>query len=103
MVFRGDHSSSGVTGARGACGRGRGRGRARRQGGIRQPTVTPIPWQEVDFNSDDATPILPFTELVGPRRSLPESSTPFDFYSELVDRSVVVILVTETNKINRNT
>ena len=96
---RGDHSGSGVTGASsGACGRDRGRGRDRRQGGIRQPTDTPIPWQEVDSNSDEATPILPFTEPVGPRCSLTECSTPFDFYSQLVDRSVVEILVTETNK-----
>ena len=70
----------------------------RRQTGIRQPTVAPIPWEKVHSNSDEATAIHSFTEPVGPTHPLPESSTPFDFYSQIVDRSVVEILVTETNK-----
>ena len=75
-----------------------GRGRARGQRPTRQPSVAEVPWEEVDPNSDEVTPILPFTEPVGPVRSLPDHSTPFEFYSLIVDRSVVEILVTEINK-----
>ena len=63
-----------------------------------EPGDTQVPWEEVDLNSDEVTPIFPFTEPVGPVRRLPDHSTPFEFYSLIVDRSVVEILVTETNK-----
>ena len=63
-----------------------------------EPGDTQVPWEEVDPNSDEVTPIFPFTEPVGPVRRLPDQSTPFEFYSLIVDRSVVEILVTETNK-----
>ena len=91
-------SSRSRTGAsRGADHRG-GRGRAREQRATRQPSVTQVPWEEVDPNSDEVTPIFPFTEPVGPVHRLPDQSTPFEFYSLIVDRSVVEILVTQTSK-----
>ena len=82
--------------SRGAGHRG-GRGRARATGRMRQPVVQ-ILWQEVDHNLDVATPLIPFTEPVGPSVTLPEGSTPFDYFTQIVDRTVVQILVKETNK-----
>ena len=60
-------------------------------------SVSQIPWQAVDSNTDAALP-PPFTEPVGPTAVLPESSAPFDYFSQIVDRSIVEILVQETNK-----
>ena len=93
------HSVRGGTGASRGTGRYRGRGRGRgRASGQRGMRITQIPWQEIDPNTDEVTPIFPFAEPVGPSHTLPEGSTPFEFYSQIVDRSVVEILVTETNK-----
>ena len=84
-------------GARPRRGRGRGRGRARGYG-RRIQGVSQIPWQAVDSDTDAAPPPLPFTKPVGPSVVLPESSTPFDYFSQIVDRSIVEILTQETNK-----
>ena len=86
-------------GARPRRGRGRGRGRGRARGyGRRIQGVSQIPWQAVDSDTDAAPPPLPFTKPVGPSVVLPESSTPFDYFSQIVDRSIVEILTQETNK-----
>ena len=42
-------------------------------------------------------PPLPFTETVGPSVVLPENTSPFDYFSQIVNQSVE-ILVQETNK-----
>ena len=76
---------------------GRGGGRATGQGRRSQP-VAQIPWQSVDTNSDATVNPLPFTEPVGPSSLLPVGSAPFDYYSQIIDRDVVDILVQETHK-----
>ena len=60
--------------------------------------VAQIPWQSVDTNSDATINPLPFTEPVGLSSLLPVGSAPFDYYSQIIDRDVVDILVQETNK-----
>ena len=72
-------------------------------------SVSQIPWQVVESNTDAAPPLLPFTEpvvpslilpeTVVPSLILPESSTLFGYFSQIVDQSIVEILINRSKQV----
>ena len=66
----------------------RGRGRVRGQGG-RHPTVILMPWKAVDSDLDVPPLLHPFIEPAGPSTLLPDNSTQFDYFKQIVNQSVV--------------
>ena len=69
-----------------------------RRPGRRRPNAVELPWQRVHSDTDTSPPSLVFSQSVGPTTVLPDDSTPFDCFSQIITQSIVESLVEETNK-----
>ena len=97
------------------CSRGRGRGSSRGRGrgsrrgrttgsrggqtsGTESSTGPELHWKKVDQGSDRPPIPCPFSEPTGPTLQLPPNPQPIDFFHQLIDTSVIRLLVDETNR-----
>jgi len=106
---RGRGSSRG--GSRSSRGRGSSRGHRRgsRRGrttrsrggqtsGTESSTGPELHWKKVAQGSDRPPIPCPFSEPTGPTLQLPPNPQPIDFFHQLIDTSVIQLLVDETNR-----